>query len=694
MTSKINKEESISRVYQFLNSYKGDWKADADRNGDNVIIKSEFGTFLKKANFDFNFNGVTVSENDKQDIIKAFWDTIDIEKTGKLNSGRNISDKGALNANELNMASNNIKATDIVNKFMNNKTMPKSIDSKWGTRWRNSVKSGMINRAIAFLKDNKKELSEEEINKILSSEVLDGFYKSSAIKATADYKAREWLDTLKNQYGNIGYTVDDDKVIDSIINEYINQLGDSDKSLEEICKDVESIMQAYIDTAKTNSQESISKLTQYGYDPSTLNPLQRVMLKTEFKSKLMETIESKNVEVYNNYKDALDSGATSYIENIIGSVNDFNQIKSNMDSYIDSFMKTEFDKLEKEYNKLVNDRADFITKVWEEFVKTPHTSERLEAIKQVFGTNDKDEVAKVIQGYDRATLDAKKAEFEKVIKAIDKKLPDDFLNGISDITVALYENKKISLPNQYVPAYTTGHLHYSVQNGEGVISVTELGEVTIRGSVQNAKYTPTILVKDDEGNIVAQKTITITVAGYNLSYNGKSLSELLANDDYIKGETWGSDNIDTAKTRTKENIKTACEQIANTLKAYGYPADKVDIALAGVISYFNAIIDKCWYGYWGNYDQGYENIEITYQFNGKTERTYTDFFHYSRYYDTDAGEGMLQLSKDGKLKPTENHSGVGLWTGYNTHCGRENSYGFYVSSAALLMKFEEFLSRL
>jgi hypothetical protein len=351
MTSKINKEESISRVYQFLNNYKGDWKADADRNGDNVIIKSEFGTFLKKANFDFNFNGVTVSENDKQDIIKAFWDTIDIEKTGKLNSGRNISDKGALNANELNMASNNIKATDIVNKFMNNKTMPKSIDSKWGTRWRNSVKSGMINQAIAFLKDNKKELSEEEINEILSSEVLDGFYKSSAIKATADYKAREWLDTLKNQYGNIGYTVDDDKVIDSIINEYINQLGDSDKSLEEICKDVESIMQAYIDTAKTNSQESINKLTQYGYDPIGLNPLQIAILTEDFKHNLLEKAKEKNAEVCENYDAALNSVATAYIENIISSVNDYNKIRSEMNSYIDSFIKTQFSNLEKEYNK-------------------------------------------------------------------------------------------------------------------------------------------------------------------------------------------------------------------------------------------------------------------------------------------------------------------------------------------------------
>ena len=391
MTSKINKEESISRVYQFLNSYKGDWKADADRNGDNVIIKSEFGTFLKKANFDFNFNGVTVSENDKQDIIKAFWDTIDIEKTGKLNSGKNISDKGALNTNELNMASNNIKATNIVNKFMNNKTMPKSIDSNWEKRWRNSVESGMINQAIAFLKDNKKELSEEEINKILSSEVLDGFYKSSAIKATADYKAREWLDTLKNQYRNIGYTVDDDKVIESIINEYINQLGDSDKSLEEICKDVESIMQAYIDTAKTNSQESINKLTQYGYDPIGLNPLQIAILTADFKHNLLEKAKEKNAEVCENYDAALNSVATAYIENIISSVNDYNKIRSEMNSYIDSFIKTQFSNLENDYKEkqkeLNTAREELKTYIYNILAEEDENKNAI--IKEIFGSTDK-----------------------------------------------------------------------------------------------------------------------------------------------------------------------------------------------------------------------------------------------------------------------------------------------------------------
>lgn len=478
MTSKINKEESISRVYQFLNSYKGDWKADADRNGDNVIIKSEFGTFLKKANFDFNFNGVTVSENDKQDIIKAFWDTIDIEKTGKLNSGRNISDKGALNANELNMASNNIKATNIVNKFMNNKTMPKSIDSKWETRWRNSVKSGMINRAIAFLKDNKKELSEEEINKILSSEVLDGFYKSSAIKATADYKAREWLDTLKNQYGNIGYTVDDDKVIESIINEYINQLGDSNKSLEEICKDVESIMQAYIDTAKTNSQESINKLTQYGYDPIGLNPLQIAILTADFKYNLLEKAKEKNAEVCENYDAALNSVATAYIENIISSVNDYNKIRSEMNSYIDSFIKTQFSNLENDYKEkqkeLNTAREELKTYIYNILAEEDENKNAI--IKEIFGSTDKTaietELSKIKKIGELKSLKSKietklnelsvRLEAEK--KAREEKYKQSFSN-LSELIDDIITDKLSSM----IGNFSTIHTEFGVDSNGNIV---------------------------------------------------------------------------------------------------------------------------------------------------------------------------------------------------------------------------------
>ena len=478
MTSKINKEESISRVYQFLNSYKGDWKADADRNGDNVIIKSEFGTFLKKANFDFNFNGVTVSENDKQDIIKAFWDTIDIEKTGKLNSGKNISDKGALNTNELNMASNNIKATNIVNKFMNNKTMPKSIDSNWEKRWRNSVESGMINQAIAFLKDNKKELSEEEINKILSSEVLDGFYKSSAIKATADYKAREWLDTLKNQYRNIGYTVDDDKVIESIINEYINQLGDSDKSLEEICKDVESIMQAYIDTAKTNSQESINKLTQYGYDPIGLNPLQIAILTADFKYNLLEKAKEKNAEVCENYEVALNSVATAYIENIISSVNDYNKIRSEMNSYIDSFIKTQFSNLENDYKEKQKelDTAREKLKTYIDNILAEEDENKNAIIKEIFGSTDKTaietELSKIKKIGElkslRSKIETKLNELSVRLEAEKKAREEKYKQSFSDLS-ELIDDIITDKLSSMIGNFSTIHTEFGVDSNGNIV---------------------------------------------------------------------------------------------------------------------------------------------------------------------------------------------------------------------------------
>lgn len=306
MADKINKEESISRVYQFLNKYNGDWKADADINNDNTIIKTEFRTFLN--NSDFQWNGET--DQQKEDIITTFWKSIDTQTTGKLNNGKGISDKNALNADELATVDTNIKATDIVVKYMKNMSMPAGIDSKYQTKWKESVKAGMINRAIEFLKNGTlEELTEEKLNE---------FYGLSSIKATADYKAYTEIDSQLGEYTDLGYAAGDDKVLQGVINEYIAQLEEEGKSENEVLKDIEELVGAYVALATNgNDKKAKAVLSNYeSFDDEVMTPLQEAVVNSNMKNSIVDylsTLKDGEESVYKNNKALFDSAIETFI---------------------------------------------------------------------------------------------------------------------------------------------------------------------------------------------------------------------------------------------------------------------------------------------------------------------------------------------------------------------------------------------
>ena len=315
----------------------------------------------------------------------------------------------------------------------------------------------------------------------------------------------------------------------------------------------------------------------------------------------------------------------------------------------------------------------------------------------MFVTNDKNEVAKTIQGYDRATLDAKKADFEAKIKEIDKKLPEDFLNGIpSEITLPQYGIKNITLPNNF-GQYTTGHLHYSVVNGDGVISISDIGEVKIQGSIPQSEYKPVIYVKDDEGNIIAQKQITIKIVVYdlsqdsNLTFNGKTLGELRhSNEILLLGDGWSGMSLDDSKGQARIRISEYCNAIANSLKSNGYPEDKVNIVLDGVINYFTAYINACYDSQCSDWDRGHSGVSGSYQFNGRTLSFNTDFYQVTRADDCDAYHLMHEIVRDYGVANPDWHGGICIWEGYTN----DNSYGMWISAGVIIKKFEELLNQL
>ena len=298
---------SISKVYQFLSNYNksGDWAKAADKNENGIVSKLEAYTFLDN-NF-FKSEGLTNSE--KEDIFYKFWKTMDTDTEGKVREGSKVNDKGALNEKEINDALKNIQIAERIDDFVNNNIRghePDVITNKTG--WLNSVKDGITEKVFDYIDHN--------IGAELTDAKLKEFYELTCRKATADYYFAE----LKNEIGKdlSGYTVNDDASLNKIIDSYIQSLnGDTTTSIESIIAKVKELVEAYKDTAVTNSKTDV--LEPYGYDiEGDLNALQVPTLKKSITEKIVNYIKSNYSSLYKGqYAELADSVIESYVNALL-----------------------------------------------------------------------------------------------------------------------------------------------------------------------------------------------------------------------------------------------------------------------------------------------------------------------------------------------------------------------------------------
>ena len=332
MADRINdKEESIARVYQFLNTKKN-WQKEADINGNGTIIKTEFRAFLLNSSFKFN------SGENKEDLIDTFWKSIDINTTGKI-QGKGVSNKKALDETELNNVEKTLEATKKITTFMQDKEAPTGINEDLRVKWKNSVKQGLIYRASEFLKNASVEN--------ITDEWLNESYKISSAKATADYTATS---VIKEKLGDVeGYTIGDDDQLKDLVSDYVSQLEGSEKDAATIMDEVRKLVEAYVDTAKTNSSASTNLLAQYNYDPDgPLNNLQSAVLINNLTDKILESIKASNPEIAanENYVEQAKAVIKEYVKNYIDdrSASEFTKLQA--------FDVSEFAKSD-DYNTLI-----------------------------------------------------------------------------------------------------------------------------------------------------------------------------------------------------------------------------------------------------------------------------------------------------------------------------------------------------
>ena len=446
MVQKVNKEECVARVYQFLNKHK-DWKTEADKNCDNTVCKTEFRAYLLDSDFKFK------DGENKKDLVDAFWESIDFKKSGSIGGGSAINNKNAIDKDESDAIERTIKATEEIIKFMKDKEAPSEITQN-RTGWKNSVKEGLIYRASSFLQTH----SLEELN----DEWFADAYKKSSTKATADYLAAQ---LIKTELGGVdGYKSGDDETLSGIIDAYVATLEDDPKDEQTVIEDIKKIIAAYIDTAKTNSRTSTDLLTDYGYDPTgPLNDLQVAVLTNEITSKILDYIKQNNPDIYTDeYAEQIKDAVKAYVENYLKgkSAEEFTDLMAfNLEEFAKS---TEYavlvEKIKKEQEELKAAKAELITYI--DTVLALNDEEKTKAVETVVGSTDKTTIENIVNDMKtkdavvtmhnklKAAIDAIDArrEAEKAAKAAEEAANREKLKGLAtDTTPFILDGKAHSL---------------------------------------------------------------------------------------------------------------------------------------------------------------------------------------------------------------------------------------------------------
>ena len=325
-------DNSISKIYQFL-SKQFDWKTEADKNKDGTLTRAETYTFLFNNADKWNGEG----ENTK-DLIYKFWSTIDTEVTGKIKEGSKINNKNALSDSEMANFERNVKISQQVDAFMAKVTVPNVIKNIGkDSEWISEVKDGILEKAFNYVTKNNCELTEDNIQL---------FYEQTYRKSTASFYANNIKDNiakdlnLLDENGKPIYKSGSDEILTKLINNYVNSLeGDTTTSIEDIISAVDKLIEAYKDTAITNSKTD--ELKNHGYNPTgPLNDLQTTVLTKDITKIITDYVKTNYSDLYtgDKYIAAADATIAQYVEEYLSERNasEFNTLKNFDISKIDT----------------------------------------------------------------------------------------------------------------------------------------------------------------------------------------------------------------------------------------------------------------------------------------------------------------------------------------------------------------------
>lgn len=581
--SKKMDNNSVARVYQFLSQQNytslNDWKQEVDEtygNSDGTLIKYEVRKFLE-TEFDFQ------DGDNKDDIVNRFWASIDTKTTGNVGL-TGISNKNALDNDELKKMELGIKASELVNEFMAGKTPDgTSISNVKG--WRDSVNAGVLNKVLDFLKKSNADSIDT-----VTQDKLEQFYQVVSRKATADYVASE---TIQDKLGDIdNYDVANDKTLSKIIDSYINGMpDDSDDTLTDIESHVKDLVTAYADTADTNSQSSIDKLGSKYNANGKLNDLQVAVLTNSIKDSVSNKLDSK---LYNAYEKQIDAKLESYVTNILKGkkASEFVSLKGQVDTFASEFISTQLAEIKAEYEKFIQAQRDLLTYVDNQLQYTNYIAERKAAIKEVFGSDSMNEITKIINGYTNIDeVNNVKSALAAKIAEIDTKLANSILQAVpSTISAVQGGSFELNIDTKGIA------LTFNLSNTDCPIQIN--GNNIKLDSSKEGNWTTSIDVYNELGEKIGSKSINVKILKRmnletsNASFNGEKISSLIYKTDAQLDVSGGFQDKNDVVGYAKGNIINYIDSLKSALSGDGYDSEKLEKAAHDMKAYYNAILDS------------------------------------------------------------------------------------------------------
>ena len=718
MSEKLGKDESIARVYQFLQG-RTNWKTEADTiNEDGVITQSEFRGYML-LNVD-EWNGQ--EKYDSNDIITKFWNSVDVNTTGKTISG--VSNALHLSVDEIDSMERNIEITKAINELLSTQgaeyQCPKAI--KDTERWTDSMRASLLNKSKGYTG------SVENQDDIIG--FLKTIFKQSAAKTNADcLKDQLMNDTfanILNEYPE--YKYNEDSVLNNIFNNYIATLT-GNESFEDIKDTITCLLQDYFTVSgianmtgnvgastafdvneydengqvilnddgtpkvKPGSQTTAEeRLKKYGgYDNNgMLNDLQKQVVTKSMKNAIDSALSQHPTykEKYSKNKVDFRDFINNYINEKVSSatISDFESLKSFNGNTMISEKKAELDDLLIKIDEINVKRDELIKKLYNQYSRADeYKSERQALIKEIFGATATSEsgIRTIIYGLTETEFTAKAAEFITKNSIIEGKIAKKALAKVPSV-VSTVEGSGLQL---ITLDSTLTSLKITSSNSECPLTISETG-LSIN-SDKSGEWATKIEVLDEAGTVIASKDITVKIfpkmdlTKSEATFRGDKISDLMArNDKNIDLTGFGGKNKDTFNL-AKQNLNGYIDNLADIILAGdGYDDEKLQTAAHNTKAYYSAILDAIWNK--GAYDcrstsglGGSRSLECSYiDANGNSVKINTSVATntYSDNYDV-----------DGRMNTNLNSCGICVNYGYS-----DNGMQVTINTQVLLRKFMEF----
>ena len=442
-------------------------------------------------------------------------------------------------------------------------------------------------------------------------------------------------------------------------------------------------------------------LAQYGYDPDGyLNDLQKASLINTLTDTILKNIADNNPNVdTKKYEKEIKATIKEYLETFLEdkSASEFKSLESldlskvvDTDEYKEMIAKIEA--AEKAVQDAQNQLNQYIAGLDKNNTEIAAAIKTVLNIKATDPTSIMNGILKLeTVGKIKATHDELKAKIDE----IESKLPDNFFNNITDITITKGNTKIIQLPKS-TNKYSTDELTYKVENGGGNISVDSSGKVTVTGNTIGVFRNVTISVMTKDGKVLgSSKPITITIedkadlSTIDEKYNGHSISDMANNTGLnaidLTGD-WVKD-WDNPKGKAKQKLEQVLNDLYELLsKTNKFDNYKLQNAIKTVKSYYSGILDAIDRvdpdSY--KYEAVTKSVSYTrYNSDGTTTNVSSESFQYwlnqDKYYSDFGGFDENAFHGD-------NFCGINFDDAYNN----TDDYRFTLNTGILLRKIQEF----